>query len=168
MAEKLRQQGRAEAYRDGFVPARVPSELAKAESLFGNRRPQTVFVGAMGDLWAYHGGDWVIGEVLQICRRYPWVRWFFETKVPSRYARFLPEIPRNAILSTTIETNRTYRLYEGPVQPDTVEKRLEAMQTVIDQGWKNVHISIDNNTREPANLHGPQSLAKCSISTPEK
>ncbi len=60
MAAKLQQQGRAEAYRDGFAPARVSSELAKAESLFGNRRPQTVFVGAMGDLWTYHWGDWVI------------------------------------------------------------------------------------------------------------
>ncbi len=71
------------------------------------------------------------------------VRWFFETEVPSRYAKFLPEIPRNAILSTTIETNRTYRLYEGPVQPDPVEKRLEAMQDVIGRGWQNVHISIE-------------------------
>ena len=90
MAEKLQQKGRAEAYKDGFQLARVPSELAKAGYLFGSRKPQTVFVGAMGDLWAYSRGDWVISEVLQTCRRYPWVRWFFETKVPSRYARFLP------------------------------------------------------------------------------
>ncbi len=70
------------------------------------------------------------------------VRWFFETKVPSRYARFLPEVPRNAILSTTIETNRTYRLCEGSIQPDPVEKRFEAMQDMTGRGWQNVHISI--------------------------
>jgi len=40
--------------------------------------------------------------------------WFFETKNPVRYYDFLNVFPENTVLSTTIETNRNYKVSKAP------------------------------------------------------
>jgi len=76
-----------------------------------------VFVVSMGDMW----GDWVprsyIEKVLEPMKPYwekPDLIFFFETKNPARYIDFVDMIPPNSILSTTIETNRDYKVSKAP------------------------------------------------------
>ena len=76
-----------------------------------------VFVVSMGDMW----GDWVprefILQILRVLKPYwekPDLTFFFESKNPARYAEFADCIPPNSILSTTIETNRNYKVSSAP------------------------------------------------------
>ena len=76
-----------------------------------------VFVVSMGDMW----GDWIPSEwirsILKPMKPYwkkPDLTFFFETKNPARYAEFADYIPPNSILSTTIETNRDYKVSKAP------------------------------------------------------
>jgi len=93
-----------------------------------NRFPRSgvVFVSDMGDMW----GSWVpdewIKRVLEAIKPYwekPDLVWFFETKNPARYLDFADMIPPNSILSTTIETNRDYRVSKAP----SIRERYSAM-----------------------------------------
>ena len=71
-------------------------------------REPRIFVGAHCDQF----GSWVptevIERVLAVCRENPKEMWFFETKNPRRYLKFLDQFPENTVLSTTIETNIPY------------------------------------------------------------
>ena len=76
-----------------------------------------VFVVSMGDMW----GDWIpsewIRKILKPMKPYwekPDLIFFFETKNPARYIDFADLIPPNSILSTTIETNRDYKVSKAP------------------------------------------------------
>ena len=76
-----------------------------------------VFVVSMGDMW----GDWVPSEwiksILKSMKPYwekPDLIFFFETKNPMRYLDFVDLIPPNSILSTTIETDRNYKVSKAP------------------------------------------------------
>lgn len=94
-------------YRDGFKPRLNLEEFRK------KFRGGVVFVSDMGDLW----GDWVpdawIRKVLDHVGKYPNTWFLFLTKNPQRYHDFLGEIPPNAILGATIETNRDKYFQEG-------------------------------------------------------
>jgi len=107
------------------------------EGQLGRRfRGGTVFVCSMGDLF----GEWVPSEwirrVLAQARESLNVVFFFETKNPARYREFLDEFPPNAILSTTIESNRDYGLSRAPPP----EVRYEAMREL---DWPRKHVSIE-------------------------
>ncbi|MEB3816914.1 MAG: phage Gp37/Gp68 family protein [Desulfurococcales archaeon] len=97
----------AQRYRDGFKPRFNPEEFKR------RFKGGVVFVSDMGDLW----GDWVpdawIRRVLNYIRRFPNTWFLFLTKNPQRYHDFLDEIPPNAILGATIETNRSTYFQEG-------------------------------------------------------
>ena len=94
-------------YREGFKPRLNPEEFKK------RFKGGVVFVSDMGDLW----GDWVpddwIRRVLNHIRKFPNTWFLFLTKNPQRYHDFLDEIPSNAILGATIETNRDTYFQEG-------------------------------------------------------
>ena len=85
-----------------------------------------VFVSDMGDLW----GSWVprewIERVLEVVRANPRTEFFFLTKNPARYFEFLDEMPENATLGATVETNRDegYELVSRAPKPS---ERLRAM-----------------------------------------
>lgn len=87
-------------YRSGFRPRLNLEEFKK------RFKGGVVFVSDMGDLW----GDWVpdewIRRVLQHISKFPNTWFLFLTKNPQRYHDFINEIPSNAILGATIETNR--------------------------------------------------------------
>lgn len=59
------------------------------------KKPRTIFVCSMADLF----GDWVpdawIQEVFQACENAPWHRYLFLTKNPSRYETFKKTMPDN-------------------------------------------------------------------------
>ncbi len=93
-----------ERYKDGFQEVKF-----RAGELQRKFNPGSlVFVVDMGDLF----GSWVPGEwidaVIQHVWQFPDTDFLFLTKNPWRYHRFT--FPPNAILGTTIETNRDYNL----------------------------------------------------------
>ena len=93
-----------------------------------NRFPKSgvVFVSDMGDMWgSWVPDEWII-RVLEAIKPYwekPNLIWFFETKNPARYLDFVDMIPPNSILSTTIESNRDYKVSKAP----SVKERYSAM-----------------------------------------
>jgi len=112
----------------GFEPRFHPERLKR------KFKPNTlVFTVSMGDMF----GKWVntewIKQILEVIKDNPKTTFFLETKNPARYLEF--SIPENTIKSTTIETNRDYKV---SLAPPTVE-RYEAFRKV--DGIK--HVSIE-------------------------
>ncbi|MEM2136812.1 MAG: three-Cys-motif partner protein TcmP [Candidatus Methanomethylicia archaeon] len=68
-------------------------------------RKGIVFVVDMGDIFSPKVKDEWIREVIRHIAKFPNTYFLFLTKNPSRYFDFIDEIPRNAILGATIETN---------------------------------------------------------------
>ena len=125
-------------YREGFKPRLNPEEFKK------RFKGGVVFVSDMGDLW----GEWVpdewIRRVLDHIRRFPNTWFLFLTKNPQRYHDFIDEIPPNAILGATIETNRDYYYQEGYTprisRAPLPSRRYRAMR---DLDWPLKFISIE-------------------------
>jgi DNA repair photolyase len=67
-----------------------------------------IFVGSSTDMWAKSIPNEWIYKVLVHTRKYPENTYLFQTKNPSRYFMFGQELPDNAYIGTTIETNREY------------------------------------------------------------
>lgn len=127
------QAPRIPRYNDGFDhPKLFEHELKKR--FHGD---VVVFVASMGDLF----GEWVpdewIFKVIEAMKKSdPKVTFFLETKNPARYAKFLYLLPPNTIISTTIETNRDYRVSKAP----PVRDRFEAFRKLT---WPHKHVSIE-------------------------
>lgn len=98
---------------------------------------KTYFVCAMGDLFAPWISEKTIREVLKYANQFPNSRFFFETKNPFRYIDFLEHVPKTAILSATIETNKTeYKLSRAP----SVAERMLSFRLL---DWPTKHISVE-------------------------
>jgi len=88
-----------------------------------------VFVCSMGDLF----GEWVpiewIKLIIGVVRKNPQATFLFLTKNPARYVELEKELdfPENAILGTTIETNRGYDYYPAWTKAPSPFNRYEAM-----------------------------------------
>ncbi len=92
----------AAPYPYGFDPTFHRYRLDRPQKI---KKPQTVFVCSMADLF----GDWVpdewINEVFEACEKAPQHRYLFLTKNPDRYAELYEKgiLPQNEIwLGTTI------------------------------------------------------------------
>jgi len=85
-----------------------------------------IFVVAHGDLF----GDWVqdniIKKILYKTNEVEKEMWFFESKNPVRYNDYLDLFPENTVLSTTIESDRDYKLSYAP----SPEKRYLAIKDI--------------------------------------
>ena len=134
---KLRNSPR---YKRGFLPNFNQEELRKKF-----KPGEVVFVSDMGDLW----GHWVPNEwiqaILRHIKKFPNTWFLFLTKNPQRYHDFLTEMPPNAILGATIETNRDEYFQEGykPRIAHNVplpSERYKAMKTL---NWPLKFISIE-------------------------
>ncbi len=90
-----------------------------------------IFVGSSCDMFAEAiSNDWIT-EVLDFCADKP-NRYLFQTKNPKRmYLEFIEHMPFDAVLGTTIETNRIYR--QMGKTPHPVE-RAEHISHMSD-GW---------------------------------
>jgi len=125
-------------YRDGFRPRIHPEEFRK------RFKGGVVFVSDMGDLW----GEWVpdewIRRVLNHVRRFPNTWFLFLTKNPQRYHDFLDEIPPNAILGATIETNRdTYFQENSRPRISSAPPPSQRYKAMRDLDWPLKLISIE-------------------------
>jgi len=127
-----RKMSHLERYSEGFqTPKLIKEELTRSFP-----RDMVVFVTSMGDLWGRFVPDSWIEQVLLATRNSPGTIFFFETKNPARYMSFLSLLPKKAILSSTIETNRTYVLSKAP----PVEERFKAMESLP---WPSKHVSVE-------------------------
>ena len=125
-------------YREGFKSRINPEEFRK------RFKGGVVFVSDMGDLW----GEWVpddwIRRVLNHIKRFSDTWFLFLTKNPQRYHDFLDEIPPNAILGASIETNRDYYYQEGHIprisRAPLPSRRYRAMKEL---DWPLKFISIE-------------------------
>jgi len=69
----------------------------------------TVFVGSSNDMFAQTVPDEWIEKTLSHCKEYPNNWYLFQTKNPMRYGFFSRnQFPKNTVLCSTIETNRTH------------------------------------------------------------
>ncbi|RLG90509.1 MAG: hypothetical protein DRO36_05985 [Candidatus Hecatellales archaeon] len=76
-------------------------------------KPNTlVFTVSMGDLFGWWVKPEWIEKILNKIKENPKTTFFLETKNPPRYWHF--SIPKNTIKSTTIETNRNYKVSKAP------------------------------------------------------
>jgi len=83
-----------------------------------------IFVGSSTDGWCYEAlVEWILAT-LKHCCKYPLNRYLFQSKDPIRFDVFLPFMPPDFVLGTTIETNRDYEVSQAP----TPEARMLAMR----------------------------------------
>ena len=73
----------------------------------GLGKSNVIFVGSSTDMFAKNVPDLWIYDVLKQCRLFSENTYLFQTKNPSRFFNFRKKFPKNTVLCTTIETNRT-------------------------------------------------------------
>jgi len=91
----------SQRYAEGFKPCFNHDELIKEF-----HEGEIIFVCDMGDIFSPHVHDEWILKVLEHIRKYPNTIFLFLTKNPARYRDFIDVMPPNAILGSTIETNK--------------------------------------------------------------
>ena len=91
----------------------------------------------MGDMFCELVPSRWIGAVLRACQGNREALFFFETKNPARYSKFLDQFPKNSVLSTTVETNRDeYTSWKAPSRAS----RVLAMKELA---WPRKHVSVE-------------------------
>jgi hypothetical protein len=103
----------------------------------------TIFVQNMGDLFAKGVLSRVVMAVLNHCKRYPDNIYLFLSKDPIMMGAYIPDMPPNIILGTTIETDRsvTYDLQQISKAPG-IEERYHCIRALSRAGY-DVVISLE-------------------------
>lgn len=129
MAKRLQAAG-IKGYENGFEPTFCPRFL--------NRRYKAgdvVFVGSMGDL-SFFPFEIQRRVVEELIVKSPEALFFLETKNPKIYHKLIPILPENVMLSTTIETNRDYKVSKAP-PPYWRYYQMAKLK------WETKHVSIE-------------------------
>lgn len=92
-----------------------------------------IFVCHTADLMASDIPNEWIDKVLAHCNKFPKNRYLFQSKNPMRFLDFKDKFPKDCILATTIETNRTE--YVESKAPTYVE-RIDALKILSDNGFE--------------------------------
>lgn len=123
-------------YSNGFKPSLNEVEFRKKF-----KKGDFVFVSDMGDLFGRSvPANW-IQKVLKHIQLFPEALFLFLTKNPSRYDEFISEMPSNAILGATIETNNDQRIRELNISSaPPVSERYLAMKNIE---WEKKFVSIE-------------------------
>lgn len=80
-----------------------------------------------------------IGAIISITQLYEKITWFWETKYPIGLDLWLSELPKNSIISTTIETNKRYDWKVAGLAPPP-ELRYKTFKELP---WEHKHISVE-------------------------
>lgn len=94
-------------YMKKWWPRMKPPRIVENELKTDLGEGKKIFVGSGIDMFANEiPGEW-IDRVLEHCKKYPENEYFFQSKNPERFS-CEHEFPKNTILCSTIETNRTF------------------------------------------------------------
>lgn len=93
-----------------------------------------IFVGSSTDMFAEDVNYGWVMQVLKVCRNYPKNKYLFQTKNPKRLKNFKSQFPKDFVIGTTLESNRSYVQFSKA--PD-IGERVSYMQ------WDNVMITIE-------------------------
>lgn len=86
-----------------------------------------IFVGSSIDMWAWViSTNWLI-RTLGYCKKFD-NKYLYQSKNPERFFDLIDYFPKNTVLGTTIETNRSYELSDAP----NPFKRVVAMVEITD------------------------------------
>ena len=111
-----------------------------------------IFVCDMLDLFAWNVPTRIVREILKKIREFPKTRFLLQTKNPRGYVPFLAfnEIPRNAVLGVTVETNKSY--FDTPSgysnywmvsRAPSPTYRLEIMEKIAQANIHKIFMSIE-------------------------
>jgi len=117
-----------------FKPHLHPERLKP----FKPRKPTLIFTVSMGDLFGqWVPSDWIHAVLDVMNKSNKKVTFFLETKNPRGYIDYTKYFPEKIILSTTIETNRNYKVSHAP---PTIER-----YSIMKKFFRNFkkHISIE-------------------------
>ncbi len=85
-----------------------------------------IFIGSSTDMWAENIPHTWIYSVLTHCKKYPENTYLFQTKNPKKFCHFKDYLPKNCILGTTMETDRSEVLVNLSKAPP-IYQRSDAM-----------------------------------------
>lgn len=97
------------------------------------RKPKTIFVVDMGDLFCKDiPSKWIL-EVLDNIAANPHCKFLLLTKNPGRYFEFIDHFSNNIVLGTTIETNRGHLIEKVSKAPKTAIRYMDMSELPWDQ-----------------------------------
>lgn len=89
-----------------------------------------IFVGSSTDAWcADSHTDWIL-QTLRHCGQFA-NRYLFQSKNPARFMLFIPSLPLDTILGTTIETDTPHSFSKAPSPLDRLEAMIELRAKAI-------------------------------------
>lgn len=92
--------------RFAAVKEKYSGEIRVDKDLRKRFKNKTLFICGQNDLFADRVPDYAIIDILKKANEMEGNKYFFQTKNPKRIIDFVSYIPKNSIISTTIETNR--------------------------------------------------------------
>lgn len=116
-------------------PVRFDTKELKVDPGAGN----FIFVGSSCDMFASKIPLKWITDTLRHCREFDKNRYLFQSKNPQRIYEMRSYLPEDAVLGTTIESNRLYRQMGNAPNPTD---RAEAMFILRNQGYR-IMITIE-------------------------
>lgn len=129
-------------YENGFEPSWCPWRIEK------DINAEICWIGSMGDI-AFQKTRNIKKIIREMIVPNPETTFFLESKEPSNFVRFIDDLPRNVLLSTTIETNRPYNgISKAPVpykRFESFKDLFEPFKNLFDEpgGLSNKHLSIE-------------------------
>ena len=147
------------AYPAGFTPTFHRYRLEEPQKA---KKPQTIFVCSMGDLFAKNISDEWIDTVLEACSRAPQHRYLFLTKNPIRYLELANKglLPSddNFWYGTSITTDEEPfwwgRNYNTFLSIEPIMGAFEQLDNLIENGSSNLNIKWNIVGAETGNRKG--------------
>lgn len=125
-------------------PRLYPEELKNLGS------DKLIFVCSCIDLFAC--SEALIKEVMGHCRKYPGNKYLFQTKNTMRMMKYRHLLPKDCILGTTIETNRTYLQMGNTPSPKDRMMFIHLLYTEVFETMVTVEPIMDFDLDELLNL----------------
>ena len=111
-----------------------PTRLVESELKTNLGENNFIFVGSSCDMFANPIPQEWINKTLKHCKKYPTNNYLFQSKNPERIIKSRLSFPKNCVIGTTIETNRTYP--EMGSGANTPLMRAECLLVLRELGFK--------------------------------
>jgi len=122
-----------QAIEKKFPTGRYSGDIRLNENEFNVAygKGKVIFIEHMNDLFAKCVPDTWIVRILEHCKKYPDNEYVFQTKNPENLLKFIPNMPVNYMVGTTVESDIVSSLYENDdTRPPEPFNRLAAMMKI--------------------------------------